>query len=309
MATVTGATMTAGQLEAQNKVIDSTDAQKLSSAINSIENSLTSALAPALSRFADTLKEHQGDIEGFARGAGEAAQFFLGHPFAGLGAVVLATVSKDLAAAGIGAAVKSLLAGLLSGAAGGSGIVGTVAGGASGAAGSIGGRVLGMTAAGAAGAAAGAAAGVSLTDRAVGQLKGEQDASVSGGLASYNALSQFRAKTRAGTLTPADIAKAEKEVEGALNRELSARDSVGVNPMGMAQTAMFAARGMLGDVREQQTREQKRAFDESLRVLVEWTQAMKAAKAVVGATVNGGDATNNPARNGPMPPRGDPRHT
>ncbi len=174
MAGVTGATMTAESLDKQNAIIDSTDAQKLQGAITSIENSLTTSLAPALSKFADTIQAHQGDIDAFVRGVGEAAEFFLGHPFAGIGAVVLGGIVKDIAAAQIGASVASAIAAAVGGSGGVGGALGRAVGEGAGPAAGVGaGAVLG---AGVVGGAVGVAAGIAIVNHETGKLARDQGA-------------------------------------------------------------------------------------------------------------------------------------
>lgn len=282
MSSVTGATMTAESLNQQNAVIDSTDAQKLQSAVTSIENTLSTALAPALSKFASAIKDHQGDIEGFLRGVGEVANYFLGHPFEGIGALVLGSIVKDLAGAGIGMAVKAALLAMM----GGGGAVPSVGGAAGSAMGALGSTVA-VAGAGALGIGAGFVISDALSDKELGR---QRDVFGKSANQANDALA-LMAHTRQGTVTPAEIAQVEKEA-AETQKEITKRQ----------RAEVISGHPMLP-----QDRVELKNLQATVNLLVDALGG--AAKKIRATQIPTGSATaDNPARNGPMPSRGDPRH-
>jgi hypothetical protein len=308
MREVSGATMSMEDLERQNAVIDETDAQKFKSAMVNIEESLTTVLAPVLSKFASELKDHEADIEEVMKGIGETATFFMSHPFAGIGALVLASIAKDLAAAGIGMAVKSTLTALLAGASAPAATMGAMGSAVSrglAAGGGAAGLGLGaMAAAGAVGGVLGAGAGVVLTNSAIADLSKRQGTGAMGTAQSGASAALFARKVREGTVTPEDIAAAQSQASKAKESAEKARGDIGSNPMGVLQTAMMGLSGHGQEMADETRRQQKRSFEESKRVLDEWTKALEEASAKLRTSV-----ADKPQRDGPMPSRADPRHS
>ncbi len=74
--------------------------------------------------------------------------------------------------------------------------------------------------------------------------------------------------------------------------------------MSIVQTAMMGLSGQGQEMADQTRQEQKRAYDASKQVLEDWTRALAAATAKMNKATVG----DKPARNEPMPSRGDPRY-
>lgn len=114
-------------------------ASKLQNVKTKMEDTLGRALLPALTTFADALEKNEPEIEKVVKAFGAFAAWMAKNPIKGIGALILASVAKDVAGAGIGAAVKAAILAALHGgapASGGAGVVRTVAG-AAGAAGAV----------------------------------------------------------------------------------------------------------------------------------------------------------------------------
>jgi hypothetical protein len=293
MAGVTTATMTSEQLGAQNAVIDSTDAQKFTNAANEIQQSLTSSLAPSLSRLATTLKDHEGDISAFVRGLAEVAALFIANPFKGIGAIVLLSVMKDLAGAGIGvgvkAALQALIASMSAGSAAGAGVSGVgAAGAAAGVGAGVGLAVVGAT--------AGAAIGAGLIINADAEGRSERNrAALSGSLTGVNAAMALYAKARSGT-TPEDIRAAQAQFE-VLRKDAADKREAAAHAGGWSPGSGFWA---MGDRKKGAEGEARNAAD----ALKLFTDAL--AKATQAAQNASSGVKNDPARHGPINERNPP---
>jgi hypothetical protein len=95
----------------------SSSAEKFSVAVETIREKLEGKLAPFLDRLADKLSDPKlmNSVDGIIDAAGKLADFFLNHPFAGLGAVVALSITESIASAAIGGAVKEALLAVLAG--------------------------------------------------------------------------------------------------------------------------------------------------------------------------------------------------
>lgn len=287
MASVTGATMTTGQLESQHAQMMSTPAEKFAVALNRLKEVLAERLTPWMERFADKLPVLVPKIEAIIDEAGKFATWFADNPIKGVGAVVLAAITKDLAAAGIGQAVKSILASLLGG--GHIPVPGVAGFGLGGA--------LGVAAAGAGGAML---EGAIIDSDIAGRESGQRAGALTGVQGVLGAAALNR-KTLSGKVTAGDIAEAQNRLKSMSSDVESKRQAIGSNDMGFAQTAAMqlvdpsGAKQHAQDVYNEQVRSFKMAKD-----------AMDAfARAVTAATV----ATthkDNPARNLPINQRPTP---
>lgn len=157
---VTGATMTPDQLESQFQQVMATTPERFNVAVEKIRDHIEEKLVPMLEKLADKFGDPAfiANIDKIIDALGWLANFFLENPFKGIGAVVLASITKDLAAAAIGAAVREIMIRSLGGAVAGE-AAGGVAGGllgkggaALGGAALVGGVLVASTAAGVAGA-------------------------------------------------------------------------------------------------------------------------------------------------------------
>ena len=214
MATVTGATMTPEQLQAQHAQIMDTPAEKMKVALNKMTETIGEKLEPKMAHFADvTLPKLMPVFESIIDEASKFADWFADNPIKGVGAIVLAAITKDLAAAGIGAAVRAAIGALLSSAAGG----GAVASGASRLAAGAGGAAGVALPVALAGAAGGVAAMYAVNKDVEGQANAQR-AGISRILEDTNLASRIRG----GKATAADIAKAQAEatsLEGAWSQK------------------------------------------------------------------------------------------
>ena len=112
---VTGVDLSEKSVNSRFGAAMSADDERLQHAINQLADVIATKGTPYLERFIDKLPELMPKFEAIIDGAARLAAFFVANPFTGIGAVVLANIAKDLAAAGIGAAVKSALVAAASG--------------------------------------------------------------------------------------------------------------------------------------------------------------------------------------------------
>ena len=125
---VTQSTMTEKDLDSQFNQSMNNPAEKFAKATQQVSEVIEAKLTPYLEAFADKLPAMMPKIEGAIDGIGKLADFFVDNPFTSIGAIVMAAVTKDIAAAAIGEAVKSSLSKAISGD-GGSALGLAVAGG------------------------------------------------------------------------------------------------------------------------------------------------------------------------------------
>jgi hypothetical protein len=112
-----------------------TDTEKLSGAMQKLEETVNGAASGPFKKFVDGLAEHQGDIEAIIKGLGALATAFIEHPIIGVGAAIIAQVTKDVGAAKLGVAIEKLLATSITPGTSGAGGAGAAAAGAAGAGG------------------------------------------------------------------------------------------------------------------------------------------------------------------------------
>lgn len=106
------------------------DGARLSATFNTLKNRLGESLLPALMDLVPELQKMIPHVVDLTKYFARFVSWFAQNPFSGLGALVLASIAKDLAAAGIGKAVGSTLNTILSnGGAGGPGAVGAAGAG------------------------------------------------------------------------------------------------------------------------------------------------------------------------------------
>jgi hypothetical protein len=108
---VSGATMTPEELDKQHAQVMSTSAERVDAAMVHLKETLGDKLEPVLVKFAATIEKAAPDIAKLLDGFVKVADIFLDHPWAGLGAIVGGFIVKELAAAGIGMAIKNAIAG------------------------------------------------------------------------------------------------------------------------------------------------------------------------------------------------------
>lgn len=125
----TDAGYTDAGLESDFQNAQATSSAKFTKATNDISEMLQTKLTPYMEAFADKLPELMPKIGAAIDAFASIADFFLSNPITGIGAVIALQVGKDVAAAQIGEAIKSMLGGSAAGGGGGSALGLAVAGG------------------------------------------------------------------------------------------------------------------------------------------------------------------------------------
>jgi hypothetical protein len=276
------------QLDQQYAQVMAQPAEKFAKAVNAIEQTIQGELEPYLQRFADKLPELLPKIDAVIQEVARFAAWFSDNPMKGIGAIVMAAITKDLVSAGIGAAVKSAIA-MLIGGGGGVGLPGvTGAGGGGGVLPKLGAAVGAVAIGGAIIEAT--TTGAAIADRV--QSATSLGASTSGA----NAALGLSAKARAGTVTPADIAAAESQKAALEKRAVEERDKAsgsGWQPFGM---------GVLGmGERKSQAQGELKNTEQSIKMFADALD--KARKSIEQHGESHSIVKNNPAREMPMSDR------
>ena len=115
MSSVTGASMTSEELDAQFKQSMSNSAERFQVATNKLTEMIQAKLTPWLERLADKLPELMPKIEQMIDAFGEFADWLSDNPIKGVGGIILAAVAKDVGGAAIGGFIKQLIANSFSG--------------------------------------------------------------------------------------------------------------------------------------------------------------------------------------------------
>lgn len=152
-----GSSMSEQELTQQFEQSMGNSAERFARATQTISNMIEVKLTPYLEAFADKLPQMMPKIEAVIDALGWLADTFMNHPIAGIGAIIVAKVGADIAAAQVGEAVKSIITKSL----GGGGAAGAGAGGGGG------GALVGLAAVGITYAA---------VAKSVGDLKDDQSA-------------------------------------------------------------------------------------------------------------------------------------
>lgn len=279
---IAGRTMTAGQLDQQFEQSMSTPGAKFALALNKMSEMLEEKLEPHLEHFADdTLPKLIPKFEAIISAADKFASWFADNPIKGVGAIVLAAISKDLASAAIGQGVKAIIEGLLRGAAGG---VGGGGGGGSSVAGGV-----GLVA-----AVAGAAyVGKQLIDA---DVAGQGQGQGSRAIARANIPSLVGAlgrSARAGTLTPADLAAAQTNAAALSQRQGELQKGPQYTTGESILMGRFGVAGMTSSAKEFRELKEK----ENATELANTTAALKTLNTAIAA-VSAAVATLPPIKSG-----------
>lgn len=96
-----------------------TPAEKFRVALEKLETVIGDKAEPELEKLADKLPELIPEITKVIESMGKLAEYFIDNPFTGIGAIVLASISKDIAAAGLSKGLEKILESALTGMAGG----------------------------------------------------------------------------------------------------------------------------------------------------------------------------------------------
>lgn len=133
-----GADYGAGELDKQYNSMLSEETTQVTENMKKLNDAIGTKLAPVVTELVPKITEAIPTIGKLAEGTAKVAEYLLDNPIKGVGAVIAASVAKDVASAGLGA----LLRGVLTGAGGGAGAAGSGIG-AAGAAAAGGGLALG----------------------------------------------------------------------------------------------------------------------------------------------------------------------
>jgi hypothetical protein len=249
---------------------------------------MENALTPAMEKLATTLEnpEVQRSLSSIVSAVGTVVAYLAENPFKGLGLIVAAKVSSDLAQAGIGAAVKAILTAILAGAAtpgGVAGAAGKAIGAGAGYAGAGGAAALGGAAL--VGAAIGTGTGVALVNRSIAQQNRDQVATVLGAAQASSDAASVQRKARGGTVTAADLSAMKSRANAMADTVEQKRLAIGSNPMGVLQTAMMGLfGGKEGQQFAQDTRaDQKAQYEASKKALQDLNAAIKTAADALSA--------------------------
>jgi len=183
MASVTGATMTGGDLDAQMQQLMSTPAERFQKALNQVSEVVSQRVEPILDRLAGTLENNKEAVEKFMNGILDVAEWLIQNPWRGIGTAVTLSITKELATAGLGQLVGQALTNRIGQ---GGGII--------------------------AAAAAITITGMAIIDWLANKDVGEQRGKLAGELGATNDISNVRGNIRTGKVTPADVAKIQKDI-------------------------------------------------------------------------------------------------
>jgi hypothetical protein len=292
LASVTQSTMTGADLGRQFDQMMSTPAQRFTTALDRIADTIENKAEPYLERFADELPNLMPKVEAFIDEMGKLVSWFSDNPWKGLGALVLGKVELDLAQAGIGAGVRAALQALI-GSMGAGGGVGALAGTAGPLRGKTG-VVAGLGLVGAVAAAAGVASQVIAGDVELKKIASKSNIA-SSNVAANTALALF-GKTREGTVTAKDVADAERQAKDIQGR-IAAKKKGGWDLMEGPLTKMIEGRAgtnaATGEIKN---------LEQALRLL---NDAVTRSKNALNdhATAAANATPTNPARSQPIDAR------
>ena len=196
---IAGESMTDAELQKQHAESLNTSSQRIQMAFNQIREKMDDKLAPALEHFAvETLPKMLPYIEKAIDGMDHLARFLVDNPIKGIGAIIIASIAKDVGSAMIGEAVKQAIIRAMVSSAGASGVAGAAQGGA------------GMSTLGKAGiigavAVATAGAGVAAID----YLSSEDQKKQGSAAGRMSEAESLAAKIRSGNASPEDFARAK----------------------------------------------------------------------------------------------------
>jgi hypothetical protein len=282
MQDVMGASMSSDQLDKMFEETMSTPAEKFAVAVEKIRSALADKLTPFVEKAANSVGEWEPQIERAIGAVASVADFFVKNPFLGLGAIVAASITKEIAAAQIGELIKRLLTG----------------GGGGGGGGGM--PFVGSAAALMAAAGAGAAVGFQDISSHIDLFDKHRDYATklsNAGVADASILSR---KAKEGTVTAADFAAAQAELTGLKSAAATAKGRIGTNEMGMLQTGISYVTGHGGELREAQTRDQAGQYKQLQMAVDAFARSLQSAAAVTTAT---NTSPTNPANSLPIDQR------
>lgn len=271
---VSGQTMTSAELDRENAVIDNTPTEKFHMALNRLAETVEERLEPKLEQWADKMPELIPKLEAIIDAAGQFADWFLDNPIKGVGAIVVASVAKDMAAAGLKTVLENF-----------TGKIAEAAGGVT----SKGGMLTGALAA----AAVAIMATKALIDSDLAEKNAKSDAGRAANTGGVNTASALLGKVRSGKVTAADIAAAQQEAAKLQNQVAEQKQNAAAGGQtGLEKVVNVAAyaTGQTKAAEEMQRLAQKNANDElknTVNALKMLQDAIKQASSAMPAIKSG----------------------
>lgn len=264
--------------------------KQFASALNELKDAVGKELLPEMTKLIPKIREMIPAFVSLLKHVVEFGDWFLANPLSGMGVVVLGAITRDLAAAGIGAGVKAALMALMS--TSGIGVPAARAGGAAATAvggagiGAIGGAVAG-------GAAIGGALGVAGVQINSARQLSAQAGTFNASLEAGNSLSALMASPN----SPEKLAKL-KALQGSIQGQIAEAQSKSSSAgAGLLTTALGYATGQGSELSEARATEQA-AYATTIKSLTGDLQKLQAAiqqasGAMGGATAKPGGGSPN----------------
>ncbi len=240
---------------------------------------LEARFLPLVEKLAGSFEKHAPQLDRFIDGIGRLADYMLENPYKGVGAVIAASVAKDVAAAGIGKAVNGAMSAALGSSAGITIAAATIA----------------------------IAAGMIAIDAIA---KGEADAHSKDIATSTSAYAEAKALERdaiEGKMTPAKQRRIY-ELQQQMGQQLQDDKANQYERSGFEQVASFLNPGDDADTqaeyqkaRDEKVKQSAQAFDELTKAMAMATKSMKSIAKDAGGHAPTSPAA--PARNVPLGPR------
>jgi hypothetical protein len=259
--------------------------KRIEMASQRIRAALEVKMAPVVERLADSFIKNEKGVTAFVEAIGKAAEFMLDNPWKGAGIIMAASISKEIATAGIGAALKMAVeknaaaAGKFSAA-------------------------MGIASA----AALAMAVGMQIIDDAMAKkAKGQGDAATAGTSAT-EARAKLLAKVRDGSATPEEKQQALSEARGALaaTKASYAKQQADGDPenRGTVETAVGAVGAALSpdmaDAQQTEEAARRQSLERTLKSMQDLQVAVNASTIALARHARTAAAADpaNPNRNG-----------
>lgn len=198
------------------KLVTEGAGKRIDMASQRIRNALEVKMAPVVERLADKFVENEKGLLHLVDALGKLAEFLLGNPLEGLGLIVAAAITKEIATAAIGEGIATAMA------------VPAIKAAATQLAGSLG--VLGA-------AVLATAEGMKLIDHLMAEKARADSKAATAGVRIEQVKADYLAKVRAGTATPEDLEKAKgalQTAKEAQSEEVRRQGADAANPLRMA---------------------------------------------------------------------------
>lgn len=274
MSSVTSATMTPEQLESQHAQTMSTPAMRLQAAWEKLESTVGDKLEPALSKLADKAPEVAKVIGEIAEKGVELLTWLADNKWQGLGAIVAASITKEIASAQIGRILSTAIQ---------SGAATKMSGGIS--------------------IASAAITAAVVTEMVVDMLAAEdvkkQQSDVASSVEAANTAATVHDNVRTGKVTATDINKVETQLTAAKGRQAAAEGGPSIGQFALASLSGLMGGALTGQSQAILDEGNARRAQELKSATQDVTMLSKAAKEAAEALR--AVATNAPPRSGAPP--------